>query len=175
MQIQINSDRNVAVDWRAESFITDEVNNALKRFADRLTRVEVHLSDLNGPKFGINDKRCRIEVRPEGHRPLTTSNGASTIKAAVKGALTKMQSSLDTFFGRVGFGRVGKPGGEAVTAARKAARRPAASERAVESAIPETAKTLSAAANEAPASNISERGPKKKLIYRARRQAWPAR
>jgi hypothetical protein len=170
VQIQINSDKNVSVDWRVESFVTDEVNSAFMRFADRLTRVEVYLSDLNGPKFGINDKRCRVVVRPEGRRPLTTSNTTSTIKAAVKGALTKMQSSLDTHFGRMG-----QPRGEEVTAARKAAQSSAASERVVESAKHQTAKTLSAAANEAPAGTFSERGPKKKTIYRARRQAWPSR
>jgi len=35
---------------------------ALGRFADRITTVWLRLSDLNGPRGGV-DKQCRIEVR----------------------------------------------------------------------------------------------------------------
>lgn len=173
VQIQINSDNTIAVDARVAAFITDEVNDALKNFAGKLTRVEIHLSDVNGPKFGINDKRCRIEVRPAGHKPLTSSSRAASIGGAVNGALTKLQSSLHTFFGRMG-----KPRGEKVTALKKAAKPSAAFQGAAEggkSGTPKTVKTLTATANEAPAIDFGERGPKKKGIYRARRQAWPRR
>ena len=38
---------------------------ALARAADRVRRTEVRLSDLNGPRGGI-DKRCLIEVQIDG-------------------------------------------------------------------------------------------------------------
>jgi hypothetical protein len=63
--------------------------------------VEVHLSDINSHKFGINDKRCLIEARPARHRPLTATNRAQTVRQAVGGALTKLRSGLETFYGRL--------------------------------------------------------------------------
>ena len=101
MRIQINSDQNVRVDTRLIQFVRGEVNRFLKRFGSKLTRVEVHLSDVNSRKFGINDKRCLIEVRPARHRPLTATNRAQTVRQAVGGALTKLRTGLETFYGRL--------------------------------------------------------------------------
>jgi hypothetical protein len=63
--------------------------------------VEVHLSDVNSRKFGINDKRCVIEARPARHRPVNASDRAQTVRQAVGGALTKLRSGLETFYGRL--------------------------------------------------------------------------
>ena len=101
MRIQINSDKNIAIDTRVIQFVRGEVNRFLKRFGSKLTRVEVHLSDVNSRKFGINDKRCLIEVRPARHRPLTATNRAQTVRQAVGGALTKLRTGLETFYGRL--------------------------------------------------------------------------
>lgn len=101
MRIQINSDKNVAVDTRVMQYVRTEVNRFLKRFGSKLTRVEVHLSDVNSRKFGVNDKRCMIEARPARHRPLTATNRAQTVRQAVGGALTKLRSGLETFYGRL--------------------------------------------------------------------------
>lgn len=101
VRIQINSDKNVAVDTRVIQFVRGEVNRLLKRFGSKLTRVEVHLSDVNSRKFGVNDKRCLIEARPARHRPLTANNRAQTVRLAVSGALTKLRSGLETFYGRL--------------------------------------------------------------------------
>jgi ribosome-associated translation inhibitor RaiA len=101
VRIQINSDKNIAVDTRVLQFVRGEVNRILKRFASKLTRVEVHLSDVNSRKFGINDKRCLIEARPARHRPLNATDRAQTVMQAVGGALTKLRSRLETFYGRL--------------------------------------------------------------------------
>ena len=114
MRIQINSDKNVAVDTRVIQFVRGEVNRFLKRFGSKLTRVEVHLSDVNSRKFGINDKRCLIEVRPARQRPLTATNRAQTVRQSVGGALTKVRTGLETFYGRLE-----KRGEDTVTPKRK--------------------------------------------------------
>src|SRR6516165_2063579 len=101
VRIQINSDKNIAVDARVKEFVRGEVNRFLRKFGSKLTRVEVHLSDVNSRKFGINDKRCLIEVRPARHRPLTATNRAQTVRQAVGGALTKLRTGLETFYGRL--------------------------------------------------------------------------
>ena len=101
MRIQINSDKNIAVDTRVMQYVRAEVNRFLRRFGSKLTRVEVHLSDVNSRKFGVNDKRCMIEARPARHRPLTATDRAQTVRQAVGGALTKLRSGLDAFYGRL--------------------------------------------------------------------------
>ena len=89
MEIQVNSDKNVLVDSQVIRFIGAEVNRVLKRFAGRLTRVEVHLSDVNSHKFRTNDKRCLIEARPARHLPLTASSQAPTVREALRGTSRK--------------------------------------------------------------------------------------
>ena len=46
MKIQVNSDKTIAVDAGLIRFIEGEVRRLLDRFAIRLTRVEIHLSDV---------------------------------------------------------------------------------------------------------------------------------
>ena len=74
----------------------------MDRFAKELTRVEIHLSDIDNKKTGRPDKRCLIEVRPAGDRPLAASAIATTTESAVDEALKKMKRLLTTFFGKKG-------------------------------------------------------------------------
>ncbi len=170
MQIQVNSDKNIAVDTRITNFVEGEANRALKRFAARLTRVEFHLSDVNAKKFGTHDKRCLVEVRPAGHRPLTVSNAAATVEAAVGGVLIKLRSALQTLFGRMAERRRE----DAPTPIRKARSvvKPKRSRGNEKVAVAGAAAMQTGDAEKALG---SERGPKKKRIYRARREAWPRR
>jgi hypothetical protein len=101
MRIQLNSDKNISVDGRLTEFIEDEVHGGLRGFISRLTRVEVFLSDVNSHKPGVHDKRCVIEARPARHRPLVASSKGKNVKDAAKAALTKLRSSLQTFYGRM--------------------------------------------------------------------------
>jgi hypothetical protein len=96
MKVEVNSDARIDADKPA---VTDAVESGLSRFKDRLTRVEVHLSDVNGPKGGP-DVRCAIEARPAGLHPVAVTNDASTPYAAVKGAVDKLTSLLSSTFGR---------------------------------------------------------------------------
>ena len=59
------------------------IREGLARFSDKITRVELHLSDVNGDRGG-NDKRCVIEVRPNGLDPVVTTEQADTIDKAVR-------------------------------------------------------------------------------------------
>jgi Sigma 54 modulation protein / S30EA ribosomal protein len=153
VKIQVNSDKNIAVDSKLTGFIEGEVNRILKRYARRLTRVEIHLSDVNSQKFGTRDKRCRVEARPAGHRPLTASNGAATIEYALVSALTKMRNSLESVFGRIQARQSTAPLKVAAAGAS-----PVAQAEEVEKPV------------------SSGRGQKKKKgVYQARRKSWPRR
>jgi ribosome-associated translation inhibitor RaiA len=102
MQIQINSDRNIQSDERLAEFVRDTLQNKLSRFADHLTRIEVHLSDENGnTKHDGNDKRCLLEARPEGMEPIAITEHAATVGQAVTGAADKLQRKLSSVIGKL--------------------------------------------------------------------------
>jgi hypothetical protein len=47
MQTLVNCDKTIAVDLSLKRFVKDETERILARFAGWLTRVEVHLNDVN--------------------------------------------------------------------------------------------------------------------------------
>jgi len=160
MKIQVNSDKTISVDANLTRLIEGETKRVLNRFEAKLTRVEIHLSDIDNKKAGRADKRCLIEVRPAGDKPLTASANAATTEAALGEALGKMQRSLTTFFGRKG-----RPAAE-VSAPVPPATKSTASK------TPVTAKKKSPAKKP---TKLSPRGPKKKAIFQARRKNQPSR
>lgn len=154
MKIQVNSDKTIAVDAGQIRSVEGEVRRLLGRFAIRLTRVEIHLSDVDNSKRGLADKRCLVEVRPTGARPMSASARAANMVSAVSHALGKMQRELTTFFGRRG-----RP---AATGSRKATLGAKNVVEVTKVAVGEPTK-------------LSPRGPQKKGIYQARRKSWPTR
>lgn len=101
MQIQVFADKHVgggaALIERAE----DGIASVLDRFGEHLTRVEAHITDVNGHKSGHEDKRCSLEARPKGQPPVATNHKASTVEEAYLGAAESMAHLLDSKFGRL--------------------------------------------------------------------------
>jgi len=76
------------------------VESALGQFGDRITRVEVHLSDENSSHKTHGDAmRCRMEARPAAREPVT-ADGA-TLDLVIKDAAGKLEKLLDSTFGRL--------------------------------------------------------------------------
>jgi hypothetical protein len=98
MHVEVSTDSRTTADIAA---VTAVIEAGLSRYKERLTRVEVHLSDVNGPKGGP-DCRCALEARAAGRQPVAVTNDAGTADAAVKGAVDKMGRLLGTTFGRAG-------------------------------------------------------------------------
>lgn len=101
MQVQINTDKNVDGGESFFKWMTDEIATRLNRYGDAITRVEVHLSDLDAGKQGLNDKRCRIEARLAGRQPVSVTDDADRFADAFTGAIDKLTRMLDTSLGRV--------------------------------------------------------------------------
>jgi ribosome-associated translation inhibitor RaiA len=80
--------------------IRAEVESALARFAERMTRVDVYVSDVNGQKGGV-DKRCLLEARPRGLKPVAAESTAAGPEEAVEDAVGKLERLLDHHFGRL--------------------------------------------------------------------------
>ncbi len=55
LQVQTNTDKNIAVAEAMADHVRAVVNKTLEHYADRLTRVEVHLGDMNAEKTGPQD------------------------------------------------------------------------------------------------------------------------
>ena len=73
--------------------VDGRVREALGHLADKLTRVDVHLRDLNADKGGI-DKRCVCEARPRGMDPIAAENESADLQEAVHGAVAKLVRAL---------------------------------------------------------------------------------
>jgi ribosome-associated translation inhibitor RaiA len=99
MQILINTDHNIDGHEALARHIEADVRNALGRFDDQITRVEVHLSDENGPKSDKNDKRCRMEARCAGRQPVEASHDGTTLQEAYDGAARALRRLLETSLG----------------------------------------------------------------------------
>ena len=101
MQIQVNSGNSLPVDDELIHTAESIARRSLGRFEERLTRLEIHVNDLNSHKGGAQDKRCQIEARPAGMDPVSASHDADNIEAAMRGAAQKLERLLDTTFGRL--------------------------------------------------------------------------
>jgi len=92
MHIEINFGNFPSSEALTEQ-VNAEVEKQLRRHAERLTRVEVHLQDLNGPKGGV-DKRCLMEARPRGLDPIAVDHEGGDFYLCVREAAGKLDRAL---------------------------------------------------------------------------------
>lgn len=101
MQIQIHTDSNIEGGEKLIAHFSGVVEGALERFSDRITRVEIHLSDQNSDKSGQDDKRCMMEARLEGRQPIAVTHLAASLDQAVDGAAHKLTRLIEGTLGRL--------------------------------------------------------------------------
>jgi len=101
MQIQINTDHNLPGREALSAHVKGVVERALNHNDDRVTRVEVHLSDVNGAKSGPKDLRCAMEARLKHLQPIAVSFEAATLHQAVDGAAEKLARMIESTLGRL--------------------------------------------------------------------------
>ncbi len=197
MTIQIKSDKTSVVDAQSRSAIENEVNRVLGRFISQLTRVDVHVSDVDGRKAGPRDIRCVIEARPAGSRPVSATASAAKVLTAVGSALRKMKQLLARLVDRRGWSvsataprvpkaraarvavRVRKSGAaKTAVAVKGVARKPAVKKAVAKKAVAKKAagragaQATSAGKKRAVAASKSAA---KKANFQTRRKAWPSR
>ncbi|MBN1185500.1 MAG: HPF/RaiA family ribosome-associated protein [Bacteroidales bacterium] len=101
MQIQFNTDKNITGSEGLIASATSLISEELSRYSQQITRVEVHFSDEDGNKDGINDKRCMMEVRLAGMKPIAVTSQANNHQQAFFGAIDKLKTSLEKITGRL--------------------------------------------------------------------------
>ena len=101
MKIQVNTDSSVEGSDTHALIVETAVHNALDRYGDRLTRVEAHLSSDDGAGKSGTGIRCLLEARPTAMDPVVVTGTGDDIEHACHDATRKMQSLLDSTFGRI--------------------------------------------------------------------------
>ena len=69
------------------------VQFSLARFDGRVTRVAVRVTDVNGPRGGV-DKRCRIAVRVRPAGEIVVEDTCPDLYAAIDGAADRIGRSV---------------------------------------------------------------------------------
>ncbi len=92
MQVQINFS-DVSKSDALVDRVHQELDRKLKRFGERITRVEVHLHDDNSHRGGV-DKRCTLEARPAGGQPVAVESESGDLYTAIKEAAEKLERAL---------------------------------------------------------------------------------
>lgn len=101
MKIQINTDNHITGREELTEQAQATVESTLGHLAEHITRVEVHLSDENSDTGWGHDKRCLMEARLEGSRPIAVSDEAESIGQAIDGAAEKLKKSINHTLGRL--------------------------------------------------------------------------
>jgi hypothetical protein len=101
MHIQVNHGNHVRLGADVEQRFADIIRDTLNRFGDRITRVEMHMSDENGGKHSSSDKRCLIEARLANIQPVAVSHLANSWQLAFDGALEKLEHAIGHTIGKL--------------------------------------------------------------------------
>lgn len=99
MQVQVNTSNGIENKESLERWASDYLSEALSRFVQDLTRIEVQLSDETGGKAG--DKRCMLEARLNGRDPVAVSHHGQTQDEAFRGATQRLVHLLDHTLGKL--------------------------------------------------------------------------
>jgi len=101
MQININTDKTIERHQGLDDHVNTVVSAAVQRFADHITRVEVHLSNENSQKAADGGNRCMLEARVTGYQPIAVSDHSAHLHQAITGASEKLKRAVDSALGRL--------------------------------------------------------------------------
>ena len=101
MQINVNTDRTIEKHQGLDEHVASVVESALGRFAEQITRVDVHLSDENSQKQLDGGNRCMMEAHVAGYAPVVVSEHATNLHQAISNAGNKLKRALDSALGRL--------------------------------------------------------------------------
>jgi ribosome-associated translation inhibitor RaiA len=101
MQININTDKTIERHQGLDDHVESVLKTAVGRFAEHITRVEVHLSDDNSQKSSDGGNRCLLEARLTGYQPIAVSDHSIHLHQAITGASDKLKRAIDSALGRL--------------------------------------------------------------------------
>lgn len=96
MKIQLNTDNNITGSSELLEHVQKVIEHELRHQASFITRVEAHLNDVNSEKKGDRDKRCMLEARITGKKPISVEHRADTVNLAISGAASQLARLVET-------------------------------------------------------------------------------
>jgi ribosomal subunit interface protein len=98
MQIEITTDNHVTGSDALNNHVQSTIEDALERFGDRVTWVEVHLGDENSHKTG--GAWCGIHAKLAGIDTINVSADSGTLDQAIDSATGKLLKVIERTLGR---------------------------------------------------------------------------
>lgn len=100
MQIIINPADDVQLSDAFADHIRQSLGKVDRRFGDWLTRTEVFVKDVNGPKGGV-DKHSRFEARPRGLDPVVIDHQDEDPYTCIARGAEKLEKALERRRGKL--------------------------------------------------------------------------
>src|SRR5689334_3927098 len=91
---------NLQTSPAVEAWVHRRLVGALRRFGPRMTAVEVHFEDVNGPKRGSADASCVMEARVNRRVPVAVRACARDLYSAIDAAARKLDAAISRVVGR---------------------------------------------------------------------------
>jgi hypothetical protein len=101
MKVHLHTDRNLAVDAELVARIERTAEAQLARFASRLNRVDLHLTDQSAGRSSGAHVRCRAEARASGLPPVAVTQEAPDARTALDRTVVALVSALTNTMSRV--------------------------------------------------------------------------
>lgn len=98
MDVEIQA-RHFALTEGLRSHVQRRLLFALARFQGRIHRVTVRLSDINGPRGGM-DKCCHLQIQVDGLPDVVVSSTEKDLYSAITGSVERAGQSLSRYLKR---------------------------------------------------------------------------
>jgi ribosomal subunit interface protein len=99
MQIDIQT-RGFSLTKRLEQHIRHKLSTTLAAQSDHITHAQVRLSDINGPRGGV-DKCCQLNIKLAGSPSVVVRDVSTNMYAAIDCAAHRISSSLSRRLSRL--------------------------------------------------------------------------
>lgn len=80
-------------------YVDNHVRFGITRYSQRVSRVDVTLLDINGPKGG-EDKRCRIKLKLDGMKPIIVQETSPDLYKAIGNCASRLKRTSDRHIDR---------------------------------------------------------------------------
>lgn len=94
MKVHLHTDRTLVVDAELVARIESNAATQLARFASRINRVDLHLTDQSGGRNSGAHVRCLAEARASGLPHIAVTHEAPDARGALDGGVAALVSAL---------------------------------------------------------------------------------
>jgi ribosome-associated translation inhibitor RaiA len=100
MQIRVHTDDHIDSSEELTIRVEGMVEGSLDDYRDRVTLVEVHLSQHSPHQPGTRNLSCRMEAHTATLKPIEVGHEAFTLTEAIHAAASKLERAIHAALGR---------------------------------------------------------------------------